>query len=361
MPTKQTQKMKTNFFRTLLAGTALIGGLTASAQGLQGIIVEEYHTVTQEDADFINGFGGDYAINPGSKVYRIYVDMAPNYRFLNVFGSVDNSNPVNIQTSTTFWNSAGLTGASADFGPGQSRRLAGGNAFDSYITIHTTGKSGTPAISCSGGTTATTQQVGIPRSADADGNLTLCNNYPGISGTDGHITNPFGSAVPNLTTNLSGAIDFSAVEAGGSQLTFINDSWATLPAQTGVDPTGVNRVLIGQFTTDGTFSFQLNVALSDPSQNIEEYVHTTAGAGQQVSSFLTFPQACVAPVITGITSNGPICSAANLLLNVTATGDAPLSYSWSGTGTFSPNASSASVSVSGAATSTLRASPTLSM
>ncbi|HRO97932.1 MAG TPA: hypothetical protein PLN54_00690, partial [Flavobacteriales bacterium] len=345
--------MKFPNFRTLLAGTALLGGLTAGAQGLEGVIVEEYHTITQEDADFINGQGGAYEIPVGAKVYRVYVDMAPNYRFLNVFGSVDNSNPVNFQTTTTFWNSTDIAGSSADYSPDSTRNLPRGVAFDSYITIHTTGKAGSTVLACTaygGGSSANTQQVGVLRSADPNGNGTLCNGYPGFAGADGHIQNPFASAVPNLSLNLSGLMDFAALEADGSQFTFINDAWATLPAQTGVDPTGTNRVLIGQFTTNGTFTFKINVAISDPSQNIEEYVHTSAGVGQQVSPFLTYPQACVAPVITSATSNSPICSNQDLSLAVVATGDAPLTYSWSGAGAFSPNSTSANVTVTGAAT-----------
>jgi hypothetical protein len=344
--------MKYPNFRNLLAGAALMGGLTAGAQGLEGVIVEEYHTITQGDADFINAQGGDFEIPVGAKVYRVYVDMAPNYRFLNVFASPNNSNPVNIQTTTTFWNAVNMTGASADFTPGLTRNLMRGVAFDSYITVHTTGKSGSTVQACTsfgGGSSANTQQVGVLRSDDPNGNGTLCNSYPGITGTDGHIQNPFALAVPNLTTNLSGVLDFSALEADGSQLTFINDSWATLPAQTGVDPTGTNRVLIGQFTTAGTFSFQINVAISNPSNQIEEYVHSTAAAGQQVSSFLTFPQACVPPVITSATSNSPICAGQTLNLNATATGTAPLNFTWTGAGTIS-NGGTANATVTGAAT-----------
>ncbi|MFN6115581.1 MAG: immunoglobulin domain-containing protein, partial [Flavobacteriales bacterium] len=353
--------MKFPTLKTLLGGMALMTGLTAGAQGLEGVIVEEYHTITQADADFINAQSPTYAMPVGAKVYRVYIDMAPNYRFLNVVASADNSNPVNFQTTTTFWNTTDMAGGSADFSPAQTRNLPRGLAFDSYITIHTTGKSGSTVLACTafgGGSSANTQQVGVLRSADSNGNGTLCNSYPGFTGADGHIQNPFANAVPALSLNLSGTMDFAALEADGNQFTFINDAWATLPAQTGVDPTGTNRVLVGQFTTNGVFTFKINVALSNPSNQVEEYFHTSAAnPGSQVSPFLTYPQACVAPVITSATSNGPICAGAALNLSAAATGDATITYSWSGPNSFSstqqnPTITAATVAAAGTYTVT---------
>jgi len=342
--------MKFPSITSLLAGFALLGGLTAQAQGLEGIIVEEYHTVTQQDADaYTNDFGGgSYPLVAGMKVYRVYVDMAPNYRFLNVFGSVDNSNPVNFQTTTTFWNDDNY-GSEV---PAQTRRFDEGTLFDSYITVGTTGIAGGVA-----GCGANTQQVGVLRTADTNGDLTTCGVYPGFTGNDGNIP----GTLPALTYNLGGLMNFDALTANGSVFTFINDAWAILPASTGVDGAGSNRVLIAQFTTNGDFSFQLNVAISDPNQVIEEYVHTTAGAGQQVSPFLTYPQVqtCVAPVITSATSNGPICAGSALNLSAAATGDATITYSWSGPNGFSSalqNPSIAAATVAATGTYTVTAS-----
>ncbi|MBX2979374.1 MAG: T9SS type A sorting domain-containing protein [Flavobacteriales bacterium] len=72
------------------------------------------------------------------------------------------------------------------------------------------------------------------------------------------------------------------------------------------------------------------------------------------------PQECVAPAITGITTNAPICGVDDLELCAAVTGTGPVALTWTGTGSFNPDASSASVSVSGAAsgTYTLTASST---
>ncbi len=61
-------------------------------------------------------------------------------------------------------------------------------------------------------------------------------------------------------------------------------------------------------------------------------------------------QACTIPVVSSVTSNGPICNNAVLNLSVSATGTGPLNYLWTGVGNFSPDATSASVTVTGATT-----------
>jgi len=327
-------------FKQLLACSALFLGATAAqAQGLQGVIVEEFHTVTQADADVINNdiAGSSFAITPGSKVYRVYVDMAPNYRLSSVFGSAIpqggsvSPNPLSISTTTTFWNDD-------NFGsevPGQTRRIDEGTAFDSYITVGTTGITGGTA-----GCGSATQQLGIRRNLDTNGDLTTCGVYPDFTGNDGSIP----GTAPSLTYNLSASVNFDALTVDGNVLTMVNDGWSTLPNQTGIDPTGSNVVLVGQFTTDGVFSFQINVALADQSNNVETYVHSTAGAGEVVSPFLTYPAAaCNAPVFSSFTSNGPICAGSTLQLNALATGDATITYSWSGPNSFSSTAQNPSI------------------
>ena len=274
-------------FKYLLLGTALCcGTLAAQAQGLEGIIVEEYHTVTQADADVINNdiAGSSFTIAPGSKVYRVFVDMAPGYKLNQVFGAPETSpgsgvslNPLDFSTTTTFWNDDNF---GADI-PGQTRRIDEGTAFDTYITVNTTGTSGGTA-----GCGSATQQFGVLRTADTNGDLTTCGVYPGFTGNDGSIP----GTGPALTYNISGDMDLTALTASAASFQVIDDAWTTLPSSQGVDPSGTNRVLIGQFTTNGTFSFHINVQLSDPNSQLETYVWNQAGAGEQVSPFLTYPQ-----------------------------------------------------------------------
>ena len=280
-----------NICRTLLGAAMLAGGLSAQALGLEGIIVEDYYTISAADADYLNNTAGvTYPMTAGTKVYRIYVDMAPNYKLNTVNGSpIDGGtgvspNPLDFTTTTTFWNEDGF-GTEV---PPQTSRFDDGAAFDSYITIGVTGRSG-GTVGCG----ANTQHVGVLKTADPNGNLTLCSVYSGFpagAGTpDGNIV--ASPTLPALTYNLGGLIDFAALQADGNQLVVIGDAWATLPNSVGQDPTGTNRQMIAQLTTDGDLSFHINVQLQDPNGNLETYVWNQAGAGEVVSPFLTYPQA----------------------------------------------------------------------
>ena len=132
-----------------LGAALLAGSLAANAQGLEGIIVEDYYTISAADADYLNNtVGATYPINAGAKVYRIYVDMAPNYKLNTVNGSPlpigggPSPNPLDFTTTTTFWNEDGF-GSEV---PPQTARFDDGASFDSYITIGTTGRSGLSLI-----------------------------------------------------------------------------------------------------------------------------------------------------------------------------------------------------------------------
>ncbi len=284
--------MKTTISKFLLGCTLALGGLTASAQGLEGIIVEEFHTVSQADADFINNDLGNssFPIVAGSKVYRVYVDMAPNYKLLTVGGSApDDGNgvhPLDFSTTTTFWNDDNF---GSEF-PVQTRRASTGTLFDSYITFGSTGTAG--GASPCGALGSNLAQLGILRTADTNGDLTSCGVFPSFTGNDGSIP----GTVPALTTNLSGLIDFTALTGSASSFVIggnTGDSYATLPANTGVDPANTNLVLIGQFTTDGVFSFNINVVIQSPTGENEFYVWSNPIQTEVVSPFLTYPQAQV--------------------------------------------------------------------
>ena len=346
--TLQNKPMKKSICTTLLSAGLVLTGLSTKAQGLEGVIVEEFHTITQADADLLNNDLGNssFPIVAGSKVYRVYVDMAPNYRFLQVY-STNAGNAADFSTTTAFWNDDNF---GSEF-PAQTRRASTGTLFDSYITLGSTGTAG--GASPCGALGSNAAQVGVPRTADTNGDLTSCGVFPGFSGNDGSIP----GVVPALTTNLSGALDFTALTGSGNTFTWIDDAYATLPAGTGVDPAGTNRILIGQFTTDGAFSFHLNVDISDPNNVIESYFWANPVAGGSVSPFLTYPSACNAPVLSAPTSNGPICAGQALNLNASATGDATITYSWSGPNSFSsiaqnPTIAAATVAASGTYTVT---------
>jgi len=324
-------------FKNLLCSTALLLGATAAtAQGLQNIIVEEFHTVTAADAAAYNDVhgGGSYPLVAGMKTYRVYVDMAPNYRLASVFALPGQA--VAFNTTTYFWNDDNYGGEFA----APTRRMDEGTLFDTYVTFNVTGTAGTPA-----GCGSALRQVGVPRADDTNGDLTTCSVYPNFTGADGNIADPLNHPNPAFL----GVVDTEGLTGQTNTFGFTDQLYYVLPAPTGPDPSGTNRILIGQFTTDGVFSFNFNVALllPSPSTAAEEYVHANATGSQIFSSLLTYPSACTPVQITGTTSNSPICSNETLNLGVTATGTEPIAYTWTGAGSIA-NGGSPNATVTGA-------------
>jgi len=54
-------------------------------------------------------------------------------------------------------------------------------------------------------------------------------------------------------------------------------------------PTIENKILIAQITTDGLFSFSLNIQLGTPDGNVEQYVSSTPIGNEQFFNALNFP------------------------------------------------------------------------
>ncbi|HEY3386640.1 MAG TPA: Ig-like domain-containing protein, partial [Saprospiraceae bacterium] len=84
-------------------------------------------------------------------------------------------------------------------------------------------------------------------------------------------------------------------------------------------PSAANRVLIGQFTTGGVFSGQLNLQIREVATGIvEQYVAETPGAGQFTHSSLTWgPNSAPAVTITAPADGANF--AASTLVNISAT------------------------------------------
>jgi hypothetical protein len=89
--------------------------------------------------------------------------------------------------------------------------------------------------------------------------------------------------VPN-TLGLGSALDVLN-QTPGNSIVVTSGAIAALGGIVG--PTSANRVLVGQFTTNGTFTFKLNVQLLNPVGVAENYVHTTLAGGQLTHPTLT--------------------------------------------------------------------------
>ncbi len=264
-------------------------GLKGHSQGLEDVIVEEYYVTNGTEVD---------GIPAGLTTYRVYVDMAPGYEAQIIFGfttpeTIDDNlgNVIEFATTTEFYNSQfGNT-----FGEGINPALFPvfqSSALDTYVTMGA----------------AATGQIGVLKSEDTNGSLlSSFTNVP----SDGIAPSVQDGMMPGspVTTGTLG-LDTSPLSFNGSGNLFSYDgNWYNLDGAS--NPENENKVLIGQFTTDGEFSFQFSIQIllpGGPGSGAEVYspVNAILPTGQVTTIFpaLKYPQD--APVL-GCTS-GTACN-----------------------------------------------------
>jgi chitodextrinase len=241
-----------------------------SQNGLEKIIVEKYYVSTA--ADSIGSVG---TLPVGSVTYRVYADMLPGYRFQALYGNADHT--LKINSSTPFFNNEdrGATTANAI----ASVRLKTNTvALDSWFSV---------------GASAT-GQFGVLKSEDNGAanlislNSLLKNNAAAmgipLTTQDG---NQAGSpeAVTFVGIDPTGGI-FDATSLQGNAFQTNNGAISALSGAVG--PTSENRILIGQFTTNGVFTFELNIQIGTPTPGVsEKYVASNPLTGEFTIPSLT--------------------------------------------------------------------------
>ncbi|MEN9968677.1 MAG: Secretion system C-terminal sorting domain [Bacteroidota bacterium] len=256
--------------------TVFISNQYVAQQGLEGIVVEKYYV--SDLADSLNAVDqlAPYALKTGSVTYRIYANLLPGYKVIQMFGLVDH--PMKLNTTTAFFNDPNY-GVSVYQGTSLNNTKKNTSLIDSYLTI--------------GGVCA--GQMGVLKSEDTDGsignnqgilaNFTAEMGLPimGAIAQDGLM--PGMPIVPNVL-GITNELDPIDQIVGGSIQ--INDgAIAALGGVEGV--TSSNHVLLGQFTTDGDFSFELNIQLATPIVGQSEtYVASLPGLDQLTDSTLIY-------------------------------------------------------------------------
>jgi len=249
--------------KIILLFIVFIQTLCVFSQGLEDVIVEEIPVSAAAIAK-------DPNLNVNSVTYRVYIDMAPNYELQAVF-ALENQ-PVKFTTTTKFYNS-GTFGAT--FGKDILAAIFPLDAslpFDSYVTIDA----------------ATNTSLGILRSEDnTDGTV------------DGLIA---GTALATqvITNDMNYSDVFNQLPLAGN---FSSETaiYSVIGGEQG--PTSTNRVLIGQFTTDGDFSFEINVQMRIVGEGeFEQWVSNNPVEDQILSDKLKFPRSENPPPVVSITS-----------------------------------------------------------
>jgi chitodextrinase len=239
----------------LALGFVTLQFLGYAQNGLEKIIVEKYYISTKEDSDASTG-----TLPVGSVTYRVYADMLPGYRFQALYGNSDH--PLKFNTSTAFFNNEdrGQTTANAI----ASAQLKNNTvALDSWFSV---------------GASAT-GQFGVLKSED-DGKANLLTLSSILNNTDPAL----GIGLKKQDGNMAGSpqsVTFVGIDPTGGVFdatslqgkSFLTKDGAISALNGATGPTAENRILLGQFTTDGLFTFELNIQIGTPTAGVsEQYV-----------------------------------------------------------------------------------------
>gem|GEM_PF-974853 len=272
----------------LLPATACDGVLG----GLEDVKVEKYYISDANDATDTDG--GSLAA--GSTTYRVFVDLAPGYELQAVYGN--GAHQLNIGTTTQWFNNADR-GETSGNQVGQNFLDENTVALDSWIAM-------------SG---ASNGHLGILKSDDTNGSI-----VGGVNNDGGSANIPGGLLVNNdpmagipLTTSdglIPGTppsvtvvgLNVSMFDATNSGVDLVSNGGAYSVLEGVQGPTADNCVLIGQFTTNGDFSFTLNLQLGTPDGGVEQYVWGNPVNAERTCEQLVYPPAVIIPGCTDDTA-----------------------------------------------------------
>jgi hypothetical protein len=253
--------MKKTFTIKLLisACIALVGLNAYSENGLKNVIVEKYYISNADDEAASTG-----VLPVGSVTYRVFLDLLPGYNFQVAYGDV--AHPLFIKTTTTFFNNEDRGNIYPNFTKTQAKSNT--VMLDSWLSA---------GAACAG-------YFGILKSEDDGVNTTISdddilqndNPLAGIPLTtqDGLIAGTPGTFGSIGVDNE--ILVFDATSQAGNSFTTTNGGWYCLDGAVGPSPEN-NKVLIAQITTDGVLTFELNVTIGTPDNDVQYYVPKNPG------------------------------------------------------------------------------------
>lgn len=241
-----------------------VGFTKAQSQGLDAVVVEQYYSTTADDSTNAADNESATVLHKGSITYRVYVDLAPSYKFIQMFGNSDALDnvlhPLVFKTTTDFFNDPnnGQIYPTANSVINTRKNLT---MIDSWLSV---------GGGCAG-------KLGITKAEDPDGSIGNANGVltATLGGPLGVPINSIVSAQAQDGLMPGNPIPPSALGTGtltdvfdqtaGSIFTCTNCAISALGGARGTTTT--NLVLLGQFTTNGIFSFSLNIQLLDTVTN----------------------------------------------------------------------------------------------
>ncbi len=261
---------------TLTLGLFLMMNNFYAQKGLEKIIVEKYYVSDEKDSINAANQGAVTPLRIGSVTYRVYADLAPDYKFIQMYG--DSNHVFKVNTTTDFYNDPNYGGI---FPEGMSVNNAKKNTalIDSWFSVGA----------------AATGQIGVPKTQDTDGSIgnnssVLANNPGGefgapITGSLGKDGMMPGAPISPNKLGFTTELDIFDQTQGGSFSTQ-GGTIAALGGAKGINDSNV--VLLGQFTTNGVFSFELNLQLGTPKAGGSE-IYVAKKSDKDVDQIL-FPE-----------------------------------------------------------------------
>ncbi|MEY2763877.1 MAG: hypothetical protein RLZZ205_301 [Bacteroidota bacterium] len=249
--------------------------LSQNFEGLEGVYVEHYYQSNEKDNQ-----GGNLSgeLKTGSKTYRIYLDLAPGYRFQAAYGT--SQHPLTFHANAPFFNHAGI-----------------GNTYPNVIPERSLSKNVTLLDSWFSVGAAAENLMGIPKKFDLDDNRIaskfeknyLTNNTKwmdyALTERDGMRT-VAKLPVANLFQLDSVAKNLMMITRS-NHLEIDNGAWACLgKGSVGIDSLGTNYVLIAQLTTLGELEYNLNVMIGTPQGKSIKYVWGNPQQGEIICPLL---------------------------------------------------------------------------
>jgi hypothetical protein len=240
-------------FRSVWSVALLIACLSLRGQGIEAVLVERYHVI---DAD-----------TPGLAplvTYRIFLDLAPGYSLLSVFGEKDRH--LFFRTSTRFFNDT-VNGGGAGERIGSDLLDNYPLALDSWLAFGF----------------ATNTHKAVPLHLDMDGSV--LRKPRGRTGrkeygkelyrTDGLMP---ARQVPEVMKLYLSTSYLERLDGGLLETTV--GAYGVMGSVAG--GTVENMVLIAQLTTDGELSYGINAAVRGPDGSIQKFLGYPAIAADEV-------------------------------------------------------------------------------